>query len=95
LPIELEHEYVLTPSHPSRNIYLFATIGTPAFVEFHQHLRDLASKEVRYVFRHLVPSVSKDMKMNLPGYGVELAIKNLEYVTVDDRKVEGLNLWCI
>jgi UDP-glucose:glycoprotein glucosyltransferase len=44
--------------------------------------------KIVYVFRHIAEEL--EGVLNLSGYGVELAIKSLEYKTVDDTKVEGL-----
>ncbi|XP_040281240.1 UDP-glucose:glycoprotein glucosyltransferase 2 isoform X1 [Bufo bufo] len=72
-------------------VILYAEIGTKAFANFHKMLIEKAeSEELIYVLRHYIqkPSIRK---MNLSGYGVELAIKDTEYKAMDDTQVEAHN----
>jgi UDP-glucose:glycoprotein glucosyltransferase len=73
---------------------LYASLGTKAFHQFHSALSALASKSgVRYVFRHSCAAwrnsteSSINAGLELQGYGVELAMKNMEYKAVDDTKI--------
>jgi len=61
--------------------FLYGCIGTPEFVKYHDLLKSRC-RSINYVFRHSVPMVPGTI--SIPGYGVELAIKSLEYKTVDD-----------
>jgi len=70
-------------------VLLYAAIGTPSFLSFHAELTKLVDAgTVRYVLRHAWPARAP-ARMPLQGYGVELAIKNMEYKTVDDRDRES------
>jgi UDP-glucose:glycoprotein glucosyltransferase len=85
---EFDHTYPSATEQSNPTAILFGTIGTREFLDLHSFLRSEAdSSRLRYIFRHLVPT-SED-KVALSGYGVELAIKSLEYKSVDDSKVEG------
>uniref|UniRef100_A0A9J7ZFY9 UDP-glucose ceramide glucosyltransferase-like 1 n=1 Tax=Cyprinus carpio carpio TaxID=630221 RepID=A0A9J7ZFY9_CYPCA len=65
---------------------LYAEIGTKEFNTFHKVLSERAQDgKLIYVLRHFV---SKNEKMLLSGYGVELAIKSTEYKAVDDTQVK-------
>lgn len=65
-------------------------MGTQDFQAFHSVLKKQADEDkICYILRHLVPS--SETTMNLAGYGVELAIKSLEYKAQDDSKTEGKN----
>ena len=44
-------------------------------------------RKVRYVLRHYIPYDSDSKPVEMNGYGVEMAIKNMEYKAVDDRAV--------
>ena len=66
-----------------------------AFAELHQTLESLAEDgRVRYVLRPHAPSNASlacvaqeeaDANLLLQGYGVELAIKSMEYTTIDEK----------
>lgn len=72
-------------------VILYAEIGTKAFATFHKMLVEKAeSEEIIYVLRHYIQKPS-NRKMNLSGYGVELAIKDTEYKAMDDTQVEAIN----
>ncbi|XP_068124032.1 UDP-glucose:glycoprotein glucosyltransferase 2 isoform X2 [Hyperolius riggenbachi] len=72
-------------------VILYAEVGTKAFATFHKTLSEKAEKgEIVYVLRHYVQKPSS-RKINLSGYGVELAIKNTEYKAMDDTQVEVNN----
>ena len=82
---------------------LYAMPGTPCFAAFHGELSAAASAgEVRYVLRQHAGAecvaehraegscamVGEGAEMRLGGYGVELAIKSMEYKAIDDKKIE-------
>ncbi|KAG8586345.1 hypothetical protein GDO81_005352 [Engystomops pustulosus] len=72
-------------------VILYAEIGTKDFATFHKALVEKAEKEeIIYVLRHYVQKPSK-RKINLSGYGVELAIKDTEYKAMDDIEVKAIN----
>ncbi|KAG5136474.1 hypothetical protein JHK82_021205 [Glycine max] len=75
---------------------LYGAIGTNCFKEFHVALVKAAKEgKVKYVVRPVLPagcelninhcgSVGAGESVNLGGYGVELALKNMEYKAMDD-----------
>ncbi|XP_069826781.1 UDP-glucose:glycoprotein glucosyltransferase 2 [Dendropsophus ebraccatus] len=80
-----------TLSKTAAVVVLYAEIGTKAFAAFHKILSEKAeNKEIIYVLRHYIQKPS-NRKINLSGYGVELAIKDTEYKAVDDTQVEAIN----
>ncbi|XP_043850878.1 UDP-glucose:glycoprotein glucosyltransferase 2 [Dromiciops gliroides] len=85
-----DHKYpTVTENLPV--IILYAEMGTKDFNKFHKILSEKAQKEeILYVFRHYVQKPGS-RKMNLSGYGVELAIKSTEYKALDDTQVKAMN----
>ncbi|XP_073520253.1 UDP-glucose:glycoprotein glucosyltransferase 2 [Phyllobates terribilis] len=72
-------------------VVLYAEIGTKAFATFHKTLLEKAEREeIIYILRHFIQKPS-NKKINLSGYGVELAIKDTEYKAMDDTQVEATN----
>ncbi|KAH1050938.1 hypothetical protein AAZX31_08G124800 [Glycine max] len=79
---------------------LYGAIGTNCFKEFHVALVKAAKEgKVKYVVRPVLPagcelninhcgSVGAGESVNLGGYGVELALKNMEYKAMDDSMVK-------
>ncbi|KAK3153915.1 hypothetical protein QOZ80_2BG0183200 [Eleusine coracana subsp. coracana] len=78
----------------------YGAVGTKCFKELHDHLAE-ASKQgkVRYALRPVLPSgcqatssfcgsVGAVDAVTLSGYGVELALKNMEYKAMDDTAVK-------
>ncbi|XP_001377394.4 UDP-glucose:glycoprotein glucosyltransferase 2 isoform X2 [Monodelphis domestica] len=85
-----DHKYP-TVSENLPVIILYAEMGTKDFNKFHKILSEKAQKEeIQYIFRHYVQKPDS-RKMNLSGYGVELAIKSTEYKAVDDTQVKAMN----
>jgi len=86
-----------TPDGAAVVVHLYAAIGSESFLAFHKELSRQAKKgKIRYVVRHTWPvladvpgSETKEQPMLVQGYGVEMAIKNMEYKAVDDQKKEG------
>ncbi|KAJ0010857.1 hypothetical protein Pint_33128 [Pistacia integerrima] len=84
---------------------LYGALGIDCFKEFHVTLVQAAKEgKVKYVVRSVLPSGceakvgicgadgSRD-SLNLGGYGVELALKNMEYKAMDDSAIkEGVTL---
>lgn len=79
---------------------LYGALGTDCFKEFHLILVQSAKEgKVKYVVRPVLPSGcegkashcaavgAKDF-VNLGGYGVELALKNMEYKAMDDSTIK-------
>ncbi|KAM5179815.1 UDP-glucose:glycoprotein glucosyltransferase 2 isoform 5-T5 [Mantella aurantiaca] len=72
-------------------IILYAEVGTKSFATFHKMLTEKAeSGEIIYVLRHYIQKPSS-RKVNLSGYGVELAIKDTEYKAMDDAEAAVTN----
>jgi UDP-glucose:glycoprotein glucosyltransferase len=69
-------------------VILYAVAGSKQFIESHSLLKKLSrSSKIEYIFRYLVLESSEPL--HLSSYGVELAIKSLEYKVMDDSKLEG------
>jgi len=83
--------------HPSSQedapvtVYLYANLARgKASREWHSLLKRLATEgAVAYVWRHWIPEASLGQPVDMVGYGVELAIKKMEYKAVDDREIKG------
>ncbi|KAJ0710636.1 putative UDP-glucose:Glycoprotein Glucosyltransferase [Helianthus annuus] len=100
-PELFEFDHVYFDSSPGSPIaILYGALGTECFKEFHRTLVE-ASKEgkVKYVVRPVLPSgcesksgycgaVGTRDPVNLGGYGVELALKNMEYKAMDDSEIK-------
>ncbi|XP_058771792.1 UDP-glucose:glycoprotein glucosyltransferase-like [Vicia villosa] len=79
---------------------LYGALGTHCFKEFHVALLEAAKQgKVKYVLRSVLPvgceahtghcgSVGVSETVNLGGYGVELALKNMEYKAMDDSAIK-------
>ncbi|KAG1353977.1 UDP-glucose:glycoprotein glucosyltransferase [Cocos nucifera] len=79
---------------------LYGALGTECFKEFHVSLVEASKKgKIKYVVRPVLPSgcqaassycsaVGSSDLVNLGGYGVELALKNMEYKAMDDSTVK-------
>lgn len=79
---------------------LYGALGMECFKDFHFALVDAARQgKVTYVVRPLLPSgceskasscgsIGTKDPINLGGYGVELALKNMEYKAMDDTAVK-------
>ncbi|KAL3814493.1 hypothetical protein ACJIZ3_015761 [Penstemon smallii] len=84
----------------SATAILYGALGTECFKEFHQTLAEAAKKgKVKYVVRSVLPSgcesksgscgaIGTGEPVNLGGYGVELALKNMEYKAMDDSTIK-------
>lgn len=81
-------------------VILYGALGTDCFRDFHFVLAEASKKgRVKYVLRSVLPSgcetstdhcgaVGASDALNLGGYGVELALKNMEYKAMDDSTVK-------
>ncbi|KAL3004823.1 hypothetical protein AAZX31_08G185500 [Glycine max] len=79
---------------------LYGALGTGCFKDFHAALAEAAKQgKVNYVLRPVLPagcetnfghcgSVGASDSVNLGGYGVELAFKNMEYKAMDDSAIK-------
>ncbi|KAK8469111.1 hypothetical protein PHAVU_006G215600 [Phaseolus vulgaris] len=79
---------------------LYGALGTVCFKEFHDALVGAAKQgKVNYILRPVLPagcetnfghcgSVGASESINLGGYGVELAFKNMEYKAMDDSTIK-------
>ncbi|MCL7030306.1 hypothetical protein MKW94_012163, partial [Papaver nudicaule] len=79
---------------------LYGALGTSCFKAFHVVLAEASRKgRVKYVVRPVLPSgceattgscgaVGTGDSLNLGGYGVELALKNMEYKAMDDSAIK-------
>ncbi|KAL1553421.1 UDP-glucose:glycoprotein glucosyltransferase isoform X2 [Salvia divinorum] len=79
---------------------LYGAFGTVCFKEFHTALSEAAKNgKIKYVVRSLLPSgceqktspcgaIGTGDSVNLGGYGVELALKNMEYKAMDDSAIK-------
>eukprot|EP00850_Spirogloea_muscicola_P001842 SM000007S20802 [mRNA] locus=s7:271985:281468:- [translate_table: standard] len=75
---------------------LYGALGSACFAPLHRPLAEAAKKgSLRYIYRPLLPvgcqrsaetctALGIDSVVTLPGYGVELALKNMEYKAMDD-----------
>ena len=78
-------------------VVLYGRFGSPEFRAFHAELAKRAEGgELVYVVRHSDCGCGEDVcaedgsrRFNVQGFGVELAIKSVEYKVKDDSAVEG------
>ncbi|XP_059648174.1 UDP-glucose:glycoprotein glucosyltransferase isoform X1 [Cornus florida] len=96
---EFDHMY-FNSSIASPVAVLYGALGTECFREFHVTLVEAAKEgKVKYVVRPVLPSgcesksghcgaVGTRDPLNLGGYGVELALKNMEYKAMDDSAIK-------
>ncbi|EPS69252.1 hypothetical protein M569_05510, partial [Genlisea aurea] len=84
---------------------LYGALGTKCFEEFHMVLSEASrTGKVKYVVRSVLPvgcesksatcgAIGAGGPLNLGGYGVELALKNMEYKAMDDSSIKkGITL---
>ena len=66
---------------------LYADITSPTFGKFHKTLVKTAREgKTSYRIRHKKSLVAESKQLNVPGYGVELALKRTDYIVIDDRE---------
>ncbi|XP_071724923.1 LOW QUALITY PROTEIN: UDP-glucose:glycoprotein glucosyltransferase-like [Rutidosis leptorrhynchoides] len=96
---DFDHVY-FDSSFSSPVAILYGALGTDCFKEFHVTLVQAAKEgKVKYVVRPVLPSgcesktspcgaVGTKDPVSLGGYGVELALKNMEYKAMDDSEIK-------
>lgn len=100
-PEIFEFDHVYWGSNTSSPVtILYGALGTDCFREFHGSLAKAAKEgKVKYVVRPVLPSgceakssvcgaLGSREPVNLGGYGVELALKNMEYKAMDDSMIK-------
>ncbi len=93
---EFDHIYPeVTTASNLPIVILYATLGVQQTHDLHTFLKaEAQAGKIRYAVRYSFPKSNSlntpSTAPNIGGYGVELAIKSLEYKTVDDSKVEGV-----
>ncbi|KAI9019525.1 UDP-glucose:glycoprotein glucosyltransferase-domain-containing protein [Phycomyces nitens] len=85
-------DHILHPSHPSDQgtpvVFVYTSEFSPSFGKFHAFMTNAVDKYgVSYVVRYK-PSSSPGTPLYLTGYGVELALKNTDYLVIDDKAVQ-------
>ncbi|KAL0920817.1 hypothetical protein M5K25_009987 [Dendrobium thyrsiflorum] len=101
-PELFDFDHVYLGSRISNKItILYGALGMKCFQEFHVVLAEASKKgKIKYVTRPVLPSwcqatsnsyctfVGASDAVNLGGYGVELALKNMEYKAMDDSTIK-------
>ena len=86
------HVFPASAKQDSPVVLLYSHLGTREFASFHEFLSEEAKKEnIVYVLRHC-PRYSAEQArtpLTVQGYGVELAIKSMEYKAIDDSRVSA------
>ncbi|KAL0092862.1 glycosyltransferase family 24 protein [Phycomyces blakesleeanus] len=86
-------DHILHPSQYTTDkdipvIFVYTSELSPTFRKFHTFMTNAVEKYgVSYVVRYK-PSSSPDTPLYLTGYGVELALKNTDYLVIDDKAVQ-------
>ncbi|KAJ2615865.1 killer toxin resistant protein [Coemansia sp. RSA 1365] len=90
--LAFDHVYPSESTAASKLVVLYADPRAAEFVEFHNHLKQLAeNQEIAYIFRYKpwVADIENTARpLGLSGYGVELALKSTEYKVIDDRDLD-------
>ncbi|EYC38866.1 hypothetical protein Y032_0689g1552, partial [Ancylostoma ceylanicum] len=74
---------------PKMIVIVYGDIGSQEWLQLHNKASELTSlHKVQYVLRHYKNNGRNLNPLSLSGYGVELAIKNMEYKAVDDSIVK-------
>lgn len=67
---------------------LYGDVMTTAFAEYHNLLYKAALEDkITYIVRYK-PGINVNETVVLSGYGIELALKNTDYLVIDDRDQE-------
>ena len=89
-PLSRDHVHG-SPAEGAPMVVLYAPLGSAAFAAAHAVLgQQSAQGTITYVYRPLWVASAKDARQTLQGYGVQLAIKNMEYKTMDDAAIKDL-----
>jgi UDP-glucose:glycoprotein glucosyltransferase len=89
--LEDDHIFMSHPDAIEETVILYGDIGSDNFGAFHTLLMNVAKDtNVRYVLRWKPVEMNTteqrtEKNLVLSGYGVELALKNTEYLVLDDR----------
>uniref|UniRef100_A0A6B2KWC8 UDP-glucose:glycoprotein glucosyltransferase n=1 Tax=Arcella intermedia TaxID=1963864 RepID=A0A6B2KWC8_9EUKA len=83
-----DHKHPSSFDGPSPVVILYGSIGDQKTLQFHRKIIEFVGpKQLRYVFRHWFSKEHLNLpKLNLQGFGVDLALKSLEYKVIDDSK---------
>ncbi|KAI8890404.1 glycosyltransferase family 24 protein [Backusella circina FSU 941] len=83
-------DHVYSPTAEPRSTFvLYTDRFSKTFLEFHDYLLNAVEEnKVTYVLRYR-PSTEPSKPLYLSGYGVELALKNTDYLVIDDRDSGG------
>lgn len=86
----LPFDHVLSSSVPGIKIAtLYGDVMTTAFAELHNFLYEAAlADKVTYIVRYK-PGARQTDPVALSGYGIELALKNTDYLVIDDRNQDN------
>ena len=91
-PLSVDHRWGGASDSLAPTVILSAPVGSAAFRDAHAELvRRASDRSITYVFRPLVRAAEAGAaSQTLQGYGVQLAIKNMEYKAMDDKSVADL-----
>ncbi|CAG8523322.1 6133_t:CDS:10, partial [Paraglomus occultum] len=88
-PKLLSFDHVFQPTSSSQSkpiIILYTEDLSQEFSLLHSYISTLVERDfASYVLRYKPPSVQKREDLYLSGYGVELVLKNTDYIVIDDR----------
>lgn len=86
--LSIDHLYPGSAPSDAPTIILYGAVGSSEFKQCHDLLKTAAEAgKVQYAFRHYYTNLSEE-RIKLPGYGVELDVKKMDYKAVDDSKVK-------
>ncbi|OLL24479.1 UDP-glucose:glycoprotein glucosyltransferase [Neolecta irregularis DAH-3] len=79
-----------TLNHEKPAVIYYADLTDPTFLDHHESLIALSRQnKIRYVLRYKSPKIRSVRKVSLSGYGVEMALKKMDYLVIDDREDGG------
>lgn len=68
---------------------MYADITTPEFGNFHLLISEAAKNgRISYRIRHKPGKVGSGKRLQMDGFGAELALKRTDYIVIDDRQAE-------
>jgi hypothetical protein len=89
------------PSHtlntPPITAILYASIGSEHLYTLHSFLHALATAPnptLEYVVRYVPPYEDSSARNWLAGYGVNLDLKKMDYLSIDDRQANEAGMTC-
>ncbi|KOO26357.1 udp-glucose:glycoprotein glucosyltransferase-like protein [Chrysochromulina tobinii] len=90
-PLAVDHVFGSVGGGTAPMVVLYAPLGSAAFRAAHATLTQRAREgAIVYVYRPQVRAAPGARAQSLQGYGVQLAIKNMEYKVLDDKAVQDL-----